>query len=182
MAAKKTGLGKTQKTVTAVAEISALDKASTTNADALVGKQAPAIDVPVAGGGRFRLEELRGKTVVLYFYPRDLTPGCTLEAQDFEAARALFAKRDAVILGVSRDTEVTHAKFKEKYGLGFALLSDVDGAIVRDYGVWQEKSLYGKKSLGIVRTTVVIKPDGVVKHVFSKVKVAGHVDAVLAML
>ena len=182
MAAKKTGVGKTQKTATVVAEISALDKASTTNAEALVGTHAPAIDVPAARGGRFRLEELRGNTVVLYFYPRDLTPGCTLEAQDFEAARALFAKRNAVILGVSRDTEVTHTKFKEKCGLGFALLADVDGTIVRDYGVWQEKTLYGKKSLGIVRTTFVIKPDGVVKHVFSKVKVAGHVDAVLAMV
>ena len=191
MAAKKTGVGihrevnqqtSTQKKANAVAEINALDKPSTTTAEALVGKAAPAIDVPIAGGGRFRLDELRGKTVVLYFYPRDLTPGCTLEAQDFEAARALFAKRNAVILGVSRDTEVTHAKFKEKYGLGFALLSDVDGSIVRDYGVWQEKSLYGKKSLGIVRTTFVINPDGVVKHAFSKVKVAGHVDAVLAMV
>lgn len=185
MAAKKTGVSVAEKKTAKKAEKTsdnAMDKASTTTAEALVGKPAPAIDVPVSGGARFRLEELRGKTVILYFYPRDLTPGCTLEAQDFEAARALFAKRNAVIIGVSRDTEVTHAKFREKYSLGFALLSDVDGAVVRDYGVWQEKSLYGKKSLGIVRTTFVIGPDGLVKHVFPKVKVAGHVDAVLAKL
>jgi peroxiredoxin Q/BCP len=184
MAAKKTGVSVAQTKPARIADdaASAMDKASTTTAEALVGKVAPAIDVPIGGGGRFRLEDARGKTVILYFYPRDLTPGCTLEAQDFEAARALFTKRNAVIIGVSRDTEVTHAKFKAKYSLGFALLSDVDGSIVRDFGVWQEKSLYGKKSLGIVRTTFVIGPDGVVKHVFSKVKVAGHVDAVLAKL
>ena len=185
MAAKKTGLSVAQKKPARIAEESAenaTDRPSATSAEALVGKPAPAIDVPVTGGGRFQLESLRGKNVILYFYPRDLTPGCTLEAQDFEAARALFAKRNAVVIGVSRDTEVTHAKFRAKHGLGFELLSDVEGTLVRDYGVWQEKSLYGKKSLGIVRTTFVIGPDGIVKHVFPKVKVAGHVDAVLATL
>lgn len=183
MAAKKTGVSVAQKRPARIAEppADAMDKPSTTTAEALIGKAAPAIDVPI-DGGRFRLDEFRGKTVVLYFYPRDLTPGCTLEAQDFEAARTLFAKRNAVVVGVSRDTEVTHAKFKQKYSLGFVLLSDSDGSIVRDYGVWQEKTLYGKKSLGIVRTTFVIGADGIIKHVFPKVKVAGHVDAVLAVL
>jgi peroxiredoxin Q/BCP len=120
--------------------------------------------------------------VVLFFYPKDNTPGCTLEAQDFQKALPKLKKLNAVVLGVSRDTIASHCKFRDKFGLGFPLLSDPEHETLEAYGAWGEKTLYGKKSLGVIRTTVLIDEQGKVKRVFQKVKVNGHVDAVLAAL
>lgn len=143
------------------------------------GKRAPAFTLESAEGKKVSLKDFKGKTVVLYFYPRDNTPGCTLEAQDFQANLAKLKKRDAVVLGVSGDSIASHCKFRDKFGLGFPLLSDANHEVLEAYGAWGEKTLYGKKSIGVIRTTVIIDGDGRVKKVFSKVKVKGHVDAVL---
>ncbi len=148
----------------------------------LVGRAAPELDLEGPQGTRVKLADFRGKQLVLYFYPKDDTPGCTLEAQDFHAARAAFARRNAEVVGVSRDSAASHARFCAKYGLGFTLLSDPEARVLRAYGAWAEKVLYGKRGVGIVRSTFVIDPKGVVVAVFPKVKVAGHVDAVLAAL
>jgi peroxiredoxin Q/BCP len=147
-----------------------------------VGKRAPAFSLESAEGGKVALKDLKGKNVVVYFYPRDNTPGCTLEAQDFQKNLAKLKKKNAVVLGVSADSIASHCKFRDKYDLAFQLLSDPDHETIEAYGAWGEKSLYGKKSIGIIRTTVVIDSDGKVKKVFPKVKVNGHVDAVLAAL
>jgi peroxiredoxin Q/BCP len=147
-----------------------------------VGQRAPAFTLESSDGGSVSLADFRGKNVVLYFYPRDNTPGCTLEAQDFQAALPKLKKQNAVVLGVSRDTIASHCKFRDKYALGFPLLSDPDHKVLEAYGAWGEKVLYGKKSLGIVRTTVLIDAQGKVKRVFPKVKVKGHIDAVLEAL
>jgi peroxiredoxin Q/BCP len=147
-----------------------------------VGKRAPAFALQSADGSEVSLKDFRGKRVVLYFYPRDNTPGCTIEAQDFQKALPAFKKRNAVVLGVSRDSLASHCKFRDKYDLTFALLSDPEHEVLEAYGAWGEKSLYGKKSLGILRTTVLIDEQGKVLRVFPKVKVKGHVDAVLAAL
>jgi peroxiredoxin Q/BCP len=146
------------------------------------GKKAPAFNLPSSDGGKLRLADLEGKSVVLYFYPRDNTPGCTTEACDFRDAKEALDARNAVVLGVSKDSIASHEKFIGKFDLGFPLLSDADGAVIEKYGAWGEKNMYGKKSMGIVRTTVVIGPDGKVAKVFPKVKVKGHVDAVLAAI
>ncbi|MEY4575812.1 MAG: hypothetical protein RL701_515 [Pseudomonadota bacterium] len=147
-----------------------------------VGKRAPAFKLEGSDGGQVALADFRGKNVVLYFYPKDNTPGCTLEAQDFQLALPKFKKRNAVVLGVSRDSITSHCKFRDKYELGFQLLSDPAHEVLEAYGAWGEKTLYGKKSIGIVRTTVVIDDQGKIKQVFPKVKVKGHVAAVLAAL
>jgi peroxiredoxin Q/BCP len=147
-----------------------------------VGKRAPAFKLESSDGGKVSLADFRGKNVVLYFYPKDNTPGCTLEAQDFQKALPKLKKLNAVVLGVSRDTIASHCKFRDKFGLGFPLLSDPEHEMLEAYGAWGEKTLYGKKSLGIIRTTVLIDEQGKVKRVFQKVKVNGHVDAVLGAL
>ena len=147
-----------------------------------VGKRAPAFSLDNAEGERISLKDFAGKTVVLYFYPRDNTPGCTLEAQDFQKALPEFKKRKAVVLGVSPDTSASHCKFRDKFELAFELLSDPDHTVLEKYGAWGEKTLYGKKSLGVLRSTVIIDKAGNVQKVFPKVKVNGHVDAVLAAL
>jgi len=147
-----------------------------------VGKRAPAFSLDNAEGERVSLKDFAGKTVVLYFYPRDNTPGCTLEAQDFQKALPEFKKRKAVVLGVSPDTSASHCKFRDKFDLSFELLSDPDHAVLEKYGAWGEKTLYGKKSLGVLRSTVIIDKAGNVQKVFPKVKVNGHVEAVLAAL
>lgn len=147
-----------------------------------VGKRAPSFKLESADGGKVSLSDFRGKNVVLYFYPKDNTPGCTVEAQEFQQALPKLKKRNAVVLGVSRDSIASHCKFRDKYGLAFPLLSDPDHEVLEAYGAWGEKTLYGKKSLGIIRTTVIIDEQGKIKQVFPKVKVKGHVEAVLAAL
>lgn len=146
------------------------------------GRKAPAFSLESSEGGKVALKDLAGKYVVLYFYPRDDTPGCTTEANDFNKALRKLKSRDAVVLGVSKDTIASHCKFADKHGLKFPLLSDPAGKILEKYEAWGEKNMYGKKSMGIIRSTVLIGPDGkVIKH-FPKVKVKGHVEAVLEAL
>ena len=143
------------------------------------GKAAPAFTLKESDGDKVSLSGLKGKWVVVYFYPRDDTPGCTLEAQGFNKALGQLDKLGAVVVGVSKDDLPAHCKFRDKYGLEFPLLSDPDGKIIEKYGAWGEKNMYGKKSMGIVRTTVIVSPEGKVARVFPKVKVNGHVEAVL---
>jgi len=146
------------------------------------GHKAPAFNLPSSTGGKLALKDLAGKYVILYFYPRDNTPGCTTEANDFNAALRKIKARDAVVVGVSKDSIDSHCKFADKFKLKFPLLSDADGTMLEKYGAWGEKNMYGKKSMGIIRSTVLIGPDGkVIKH-FPKVKVKGHVEAVMAAL
>jgi peroxiredoxin Q/BCP len=146
------------------------------------GRKAPAFNLPSSTGGKLALKDLAGKYVIVYFYPRDNTPGCTTEAIDFNKALRKIKARDAVVVGVSKDSIESHCKFADKYDLKFALLSDPDGKMLEKYDAWGEKNMYGKKSMGIIRSTVLIGPDGkVIKH-FPKVKVKGHVDAVIDAL
>jgi peroxiredoxin Q/BCP len=146
------------------------------------GKKAPAFNLVGDDGEKHALSDYAGKNVVLYFYPKDDTPGCTLEAQAFTAALPKLAKLNAVVLGVSKDSTAAHCKFRDKYGLKFPLLSDPEGKVIEKYGAWGEKNMYGKKSMGIIRTTVIIDGAGKVAKVFPKVKVAGHDQAVLDAL
>jgi peroxiredoxin Q/BCP len=147
-----------------------------------VGKKAPAFDLPAFPKGRVKLSELKGKYVVLYFYPRDNTPGCTIEACDFRDRHDDFTGEDVVVLGISPDSVATHGKFTEKFSLPFPLLADEDHAVAEKYGVWVEKNMYGKKSMGIQRATFVIDPEGKIAAAWPKVKVDGHVSAVKAKL
>lgn len=142
------------------------------------GDKAPAFTLPSDEGGKTSLKDLKGKTVVLYFYPKDLTPGCTTQACDFRDWAGEFKKKKAVILGVSRDTLDKHGKFREKHRLNFPLLADEDGKVCNAYGVWKEKSLYGRKFMGIERTTFVIDPQGKIAKIYPKVKVTDHVEKV----
>ena len=141
------------------------------------GDKAPLIKVP-----EFNLADQRGKRVVLFFYPKSDTPGCTKEACEFRDAAKTFAKKDAVIVGLSPDKAPAQQKFATKYGLPFTLVPDPDHAIAEAYGVWKEKKNYGKTYMGIERTTFVIAPDGKIAKVYPKVKVAGHAEKVLAEL
>jgi peroxiredoxin Q/BCP len=145
-----------------------------------VGDKAPAFTMTRDGGGTISLADLKGKTVVLYFYPKDDTPGCTTEAIDFSRLKAEFVQAGAEVIGVSRDTVAKHEKFVAKHKLAVALGADEDGAVTEAYGVWQEKSLYGKKYMGIVRATFLIDGDGVIRRIWPKVSVKGHADEVLA--
>jgi peroxiredoxin Q/BCP len=147
-----------------------------------VGKKAPAFSLESSEGGQISLASLEGHTVVLYFYPKDATPGCTLEAQQFRDLLGEFEKRGALVLGVSKDSVASHCKFRDKHALGFALLSDPSGEMIEAYGAWGEKVLYGKKSMGILRSTVVVGPDGKVRKHYPKVKADGHAAQVLADL
>ena len=151
-------------------------------ADLKPGDSAPQFTLTDQNGEEVSLADFKGKTIVLYFYPKDDTPGCTKEACSFRDARTSFAKTKAVILGVSGDNAVSHEKFIQKYGLPFTLLSDPDKKVCRAYGVFQKKMLYGRSFLGIVRTTFVIDPKGRIAEVFSKVKVDGHTEEVLEAL
>jgi peroxiredoxin Q/BCP len=144
-----------------------------------VGDPAPEFTMPTDGGGEVSLSALKGKPVVLYFYPRDDTPGCTKEACGFRDAMPDFSAIDAEIIGVSRDTVAKHDKFKAKYELNFTLGADDTGAVTEAYGVWVEKKMYGKTSMGIERATFLIDKDGVIQGIWRKVKVPGHVEAVL---
>ena len=145
-----------------------------------VGKKAPEFTLQGSSKDSISLKDLKGKTVVLYFYPKDDTPGCTKEACDFRDSLKKFTSKKAVVLGVSPDTLKAHDKFIDKFELPFELLSDPDHAVAEKYGVWVEKSMYGRKYMGIERSTFVIDPDGKLKAAFRKVKVDGHVDEVLA--
>ena len=145
-----------------------------------VGTKAPAFNLPTDGGGELSLNALKGKKVVLYFYPKDDTSGCTREAIDFNGMKEAFAKADAVVVGVSPDSAASHDKFKKKHGLDFPLIADEEKAMLEAYGVWVEKSMYGRKYMGVERTTLLIGADGRVAQVWNKVKVPGHADEVLA--
>lgn len=146
------------------------------------GDKAPAFDVLTNGGGRIALGDLRGKHVILYFYPKDDTPGCTKEACAFRDQFAEFEKRGAVVLGVSADPVKSHDKFVEKYKLPFTLLADEDRKIVEAYGVWGQKSFMGRKYMGIHRVTFLIDPDGNLQKVWPTVKPEEHAEEVLAVL
>ncbi len=144
------------------------------------GQTAPDFTLPRDGGGMVTLSALQPGKVVLYFYPKDDTPGCTLEAQDFNARRADFAATGTTVIGVSKDSVKSHDKFCKKHGLGIVLASDETGTTSEDYGVWLEKSMYGKTYMAIERTTVLIDGSGQVAKVWNKVSVKGHADEVLA--
>lgn len=144
------------------------------------GSPAPDFDLPTDSTGRVSLKALRGRPVVVYFYPRDDTPGCTREACGFNDALPDFSKTKAEIVGVSKDKEASHAKFRGKYGLKFQLAADTELKAAKAYGVWIEKSLYGRKYMGMDRATFLIDRDGVIRRVWRSVKVPGHVDEVLA--
>lgn len=143
------------------------------------GVLAPSFTLESDTGENLSLKDFKGKTVVLYFYPKDMTSGCTQQACDFRDQKSKFSRADTVILGISKDSIQRHQKFKEKESLNFILLSDEDGKVCQAYGVWKEKSMYGRKYMGIERTTFVIGADGKIKKIFPKVKIPGHVDEVL---
>ena len=147
-----------------------------------VGMRAPDFTLPDKDGRMVSLSDFAGKRVVLYFYPRDNTPGCTRQACAFAAAYEAFKSLDAVVIGVSKDSVASHQKFAEKYGLPFVLLSDPELTAIQAYGVWQEKKSYGKVSMGVVRTTYVIDPEGVIEKVMSKVKPDTNAAEILAYL
>jgi peroxiredoxin Q/BCP len=144
------------------------------------GDAAPAFSMPTDGGGTTSLAELSGKAVVLYFYPRDDTPGCTKEAIAFTGLIGEFRATGAEVIGVSKDTVAKHDKFKTKYDLDVVLAADEDGSVCEAYGVWVEKNMYGKKSMGIERSTFLIGGDGRIVRAWRKVKVDGHAEEVLA--
>ena len=143
------------------------------------GDAAPDFDLPSDGGGHVRLADFKGKKLVLYFYPKDDTSGCTSEAQAFTAAAADFKAAGAAVVGVSKDSVKSHDKFKAKYDLNFPLGSDAEGKAVEAYGVWVEKSMYGRKYMGVERSTFLIDADGRLRHIWRKVKIPGHVAEVL---
>jgi peroxiredoxin Q/BCP len=147
-----------------------------------VGDVAPDFTVLTDAGKPLTLSSLRGKAVVLYFYPKDDTSGCTTQACEFRDTFPRFKRGKAVILGVSPDSVKSHVKFKTKFELPFTLLADTEKTIVQDYDVWKEKSMYGRKYMGVERTTFLIDSTGVVRHVFEKVKPEGHADEVMAAL
>ena len=143
------------------------------------GHKAPAFTLPTDGGGTVKLAELKSKTVVLYFYPKDDTSGCTKEACGFRDNMSKLTRAGAVVVGVSKDSVARHDKFKAKYGRDLALGADEDGKVCAAYGTWIAKSMYGRKYMGIDRATFVIDGNGVIRNVWRKVKVPGHVDEVL---
>lgn len=142
------------------------------------GDKAPYFELPNQDGETVKLTDLKGKSVVLYFYPKDDTSGCTKEACSFRDELSIFEGVNATIIGVSGDSVKSHRKFADKYSLNFTLLSDESKQMLEAYGVWKEKSMYGKKYMGIERTTFVIDPEGTIKKVFNKVKVDGHTEEV----
>ncbi len=143
------------------------------------GDPAPDFKLPVDSGGLKTLKSFAGEKLVLYFYPKDNTPGCTKEAIDFNALKSAFAKARTTIVGVSPDSIASHAKFKAKHKLDLELISDESKVVLEAYGVWTEKSLYGHKYMGVARTTFLIAPNGKIAQVWHNVKVAGHAAAVL---
>jgi len=146
------------------------------------GQHAPDFTLQDQEGNAVTLSKLQGAPVVLYFYPRDATPGCTTEACDFRDADPAYKVTGARVLGVSPDTVASHRKFADKHGLTFTLLADTDREVCAAYGVWKEKVMYGKKSMGVERTTFLIDAEGIVRRIFPKVKVSGHVAEVMEAL
>jgi len=146
------------------------------------GDKAPAFSLPDQNGKKVSLKDLKGKNVVLYFYPKDDTSGCTREAQDFTQNLGQFKKKNSVIFGISKDSEESHQKFIGKYGLKVDLLSDPDMSMIKAYEVWGKKMNYGREYMGIIRTTFLISPDGKIEKIWKKVKVNGHVDEVAGCL
>jgi peroxiredoxin Q/BCP len=144
-----------------------------------IGDEAPNFILPDDKGENVFLNELKGKIAVLYFYPKDDTPGCTQEAKDFRDMNGDFIKNDALVIGLSKDTVNKHEKFKKKYNLPFSLISDEDNVAAQAYGVWVEKNMYGKKYMGIERSTFLVGKDGKIKRIWRKVKVLGHAKEVL---
>ncbi|MEE1657803.1 peroxiredoxin [Microvirga sp. CF3062] len=144
-----------------------------------IGTRAPAFLLPATDGREIGLDGIKGRKVVLYFYPKDDTSGCTLEAQNFQSLKAEFAAADTEIVGVSPDSLKSHDKFRAKYGLDFTLASDEATAMLQAYGVWVEKSMYGRKYMGVERTTVLIDRGGTIAQFWTKVKVPGHAEEVL---
>ena len=144
-----------------------------------LGDTAPDFTLATDGGGEIVLSDLRGNKVILYFYPKDLTPGCTKESCDFRDALPDFKRIDAAIIGISRDSVDRHDRFKAKYELNFPLAADEEGAVCKAYGVWVEKSMCGRKYMGIERSTFLIDGEGVVRQLWRKVKVKGHAQDVL---
>ena len=148
--------------------------------DLATGQTAPNFTLPDDTGEAVSLENFLGTNIVLYFYPRDDTPGCTKEAIGFTELTSAFTQQNTVVIGISKDTVAKHKKFRAKYELGVALLSDADAQTCEDYGVWVEKAMYGRKYMGIERATFLIDTNGAIAQIWRKVKVPGHVDAVLA--
>jgi peroxiredoxin Q/BCP len=146
------------------------------------GTKAPAFTLTSDSGDKVKLSDFQGKPVVLYFYPKDDTPGCTTEACNFRDASAELKKLGAVVLGVSPDDVASHAKFRDKFSLNFPLLADKDHKVADKYGAWREKNMYGKKSMGIQRSTYLIGPDGKIHSVWKRVKVDGHDTQILEAL
>lgn len=173
---------KTAKKSTTVKRTSAQKSKGGSGAKSLVGKAAPGVRLPATGGRELALSDFAGKIVVLYFYPKDNTPGCTLEGQDFKRLKAGFDAKGAVILGVSRDSMKSHENFKNKCGFPFELLVDADEVLCRGFDVIQMKNLYGHKFEGIERSTFVIDQSGTVAKEWRKVRVDGHADEVLAFV
>ncbi|SNB60201.1 MULTISPECIES: thioredoxin-dependent thiol peroxidase [unclassified Agrobacterium] len=147
--------------------------------DLTIGGTAPDFTLPRNGEGTVTLSKLQGKAVILYFYPKDDTSGCTAEAIDFSALGGEFEAANAVVIGISPDSVKSHDKFAAKHALSVMLASDEEKKVVEAYGVWKEKSMYGKKYMGVERTTFLVAPDGKIAEVWNKVKVAGHAQAVL---
>lgn len=147
-----------------------------------VGIKAPLFSLPDQNGKIHSLEEYKGKKVILYFYPRDNTPGCSKQACGFRDFYPQFVEKDAVIIGVSKDTVASHKKFEEKYQLPFTILSDTELSCIQAYDVWQEKNMYGKKTMGVVRTTYLINEEGIIVKAFGKVKAAENAEQMLKEL
>jgi peroxiredoxin Q/BCP len=147
-----------------------------------IGDPAPDFELPTDSGETLRLSDLRGKFVVLYFYPKDDTSGCTAEALDFNRLAPRFAEAGATVVGVSPDSVKSHVKFKSKHGLGLTLAADETHAALEAYGVWKEKSMYGRRFMGVERTTAIVDPEGRIVRLWRKVKVGGHADQALAEL
>jgi thioredoxin-dependent peroxiredoxin len=146
------------------------------------GDKAPDFKISADDGKIYSLKNFKGKNLVLYFYPKDMTSGCTTEACDFRDNIKLFKKKNTIVIGVSKDSIESHKKFKSKYNLQFPLLSDENMEMLKAYNVWKEKSMYGRKYMGIERTTYIIDENGIVVEIYNKVKVAGHIEEILKQL
>jgi peroxiredoxin Q/BCP len=144
-----------------------------------IGEKAPDFKLTADDGKDYSLKDFKGKKLVLYFYPKDMTSGCTAEACDFRDNIKIFQKKNTAVIGVSKDSADSHRKFKTKYDLPFTLLSDESMNMLKAYEVWKEKSMYGRKYMGIERTTFIIDEKGIIKEIYNKVKVNGHIEEIL---